>query len=80
MLRPATANELVLGGVWYRSEGGGKFSTVIMVKPKNDAERKLISQWSKEGRIYLRKDRPNYPVTPGIDFATTLRIESYQNK
>jgi hypothetical protein len=66
LLRAATANELVPGGVWYRKEANGSYSTVITSLPaceeKAAVYREQLKSDSENGLIFLRKDKPNYPL------------------
>lgn len=82
MLKKATASDLVRGGVWYRKdEDGNSFSTVIS-DPQNEEQmqnfKRVTKQLSLEGRIYLRADMPNYPLSPDMELVTRKRIEKYQ--
>ena len=83
-LRVAKANELILGGVWYRKNTDGTFSTVIMEMPKKEHTqkefRKIVQQLSKSEKIYVRKDKPNFPLTEVLEFETQLRIEKNANR
>ena len=67
LLRQGTANELIEGGVWYRKNDDGSFSTVVTLLPKDEAKRiqykEQIKEDSKNGLVYLREDKPNYPLT-----------------
>lgn len=66
-LRRATAKELVPGGVWYRKESNGHFSTVITDvyddPEKMKAYRAAIQEASEQGKIYIRRDKPHHPLS-----------------
>lgn len=66
-LRRATAKELVPGGVWYRKESNGHYSTVITAVYDNPekmaAYRAAIQEASEQGKIYIRRDKPHHPLS-----------------
>lgn len=79
-LRPAKALELLPGGIWYLRNEDATFSTVSTdVKDEKYMKdfRKWVKEMSQEGRIYLRIDKPNYPLTVTEEIFTEHNIKSY---
>lgn len=64
LIRPACAHELKIGVYWYRAKGGDEYDLMINNFPESQYEemRERIKEWSEEGRIYVRKDRPGWPM------------------
>lgn len=83
-LRKAKAFELKAGGVWYRLEKDGSFSTVVndldnMPISREDF-RKEIKKLSNLGKIYLRKDKPNFPLTQSMESWTKQMLQRYEKR
>lgn len=82
-LKPAKAFELVPGGVFYiRNDEDASFSTVqIDIKDQKYMQgfRKWVKEMSAQGRIYLRIDKPNYPLTASEEIFTEHNIKQHEN-
>ena len=61
-LIPVTITEMKLGGIFYRKEPNGAYSTCQLTEAdlKRDGERvrQATVRYAKEGMLFIRKDRP----------------------
>lgn len=82
MLRKAKASELVAGGVWYRKDENGKFwieTNDLIWIPNLSGYRKFLKQLSIDGNLYLRADKPNYPLNLNMENYYKEKMEYYES-
>ena len=79
-LTPARASQLVPGGIFYLRNEDATFSTVSLDVHEQHMEgfREWVKEISQEGRIYLRLDKPNYPLTVTEEIFTEHNIKQYE--
>lgn len=82
-LRKAKAKELLAGGVWYLKKSENNFETVVSdIDSISDIMdyRNFINYCSKCGLIYLREDKPNYPLTLSQEVFIKQKILYYEKQ
>lgn len=83
LLRPAKANELKRGGVWYYKNEEGDFQMVISdmdsLGMTIENYRTFVGHASKFGYMYINRAKPNYSLTTEVHGLDLIRMRKYES-